>query len=399
MTIQHSLIADSVVSATALAGTLAAIAVIRARSTPDGLSARFIFALGLVAALLATRLLFWNLRPGIFEVLNYLCAAWIPLAALLVIEGLQRRHAPQILKYAALAGGVVFSVFAIFSPLGFPVYFLLAFQLAGFAAVYLLAWIGSDGLTEQEKRVIARVRFALPVLVVFLASDFGIFEQFVPIRASGVAILFFCWMAIGPSGATTGRQEAGLAFVVTAVLALIIGAAATSMSQMDWGFLIQVSAMALCTGILALVLNEAVRAFAESRRDDVLKALVTADTGDVRRFIASVAEGSPLQGSRVLDDDELTDFDTAALRIAFASKPVLSRKDLPVFLDDTRQQLDSLLTTYDATHLIALSATPLILAAATIPSVGRNSAIETELALVQAMAMLVSTRKDNHGAA
>ncbi|MDB5530071.1 MAG: hypothetical protein JWR51_3174 [Devosia sp.] len=399
MTIQHSLIADSVVSGTALAGTLAAIAVIRARSTPDGLSARFIFALGLVAALLATRLLFWNLHPGIFEVLNYLCAAWIPLAALLVIEGLQRRHAPQILKYAALAGGLVFSVFAVFSPLGFPVYFLLAFQLASFAAIYLLAWIGSGGLTEQEKRVIARVRFALPVLVVFLTSDFGVFEQFVPIRASGVAILFFCWMAIGPSGATTGRREAGVAFLVTTALAVIIGATATVMSQMDWGFLIQVSAMALCTGILALVLNEAVRAFAESRRDDVLKALVTADTSDVRHFIASVAEGSPLQGSRVLDDDELADFDAVALRAAFAAKPVLSRSDLPAFLDDTRQQLDSLLTTYDATHLIALSATPLILAAATIPSVGRNSAIETELALVQRMAMLVSSRKDNHGPA
>lgn len=396
MSIQHSLLADSVVSATALVGTLAAIAVIRARSTPDGLSTRFIFALGLVAAILTMRLLSWNLHQGIFETMTRLFAAWIPLAALIVIEGLQRRHAPELLKYAALIGGAVFTLFAFINGgLGFPLYFLLAFQLAGFAAIYLLALFGNrDGLTAQENRVIAGIRFALPVLVVFLASDYGVFEQFVPIRASGVAILFFCWMAIGPTSATTGRQEAGMAFLVTAVLALIVGGAATSMSQMDWGFLIQVSAMALCTGILALVLNEAVRAFAESRRDDMLKALATADTTDIRAFIASVAEGW-----RVLDDDELVDFDAVALRAAFAAKPVLSRSDLPDFLDDTRQQLDSLFTTYDATHLIALSATPLILAAATIPSVGRNSAIDTELALVQVMAMLVSTRKDNHGPA
>jgi len=401
VTIQHSLLADSVVSGAALAGTLAAIAVIRARSTPDGLSTRFIFALGLVSALLATRLLFWNLHPGIFEVLNFLCAAWVPLAALLVIEGLQRRHAPQVLKYAALAGGAAFSVLAVFSSSwGFPIYLLLVFQLAGFAAIYLLAQFGSDaGLTEQEKRVIARVRFALPVLVIFLASDFGVFEQFVPIRASGVAILFFCWMAIGPSGATTGRREAGTAFLITALLAVIVGATATSMSQMDWGFLIQVSAMALCTGILALVLNEAVRAFAESRRDDVLKALVTADTSTFRRFITTVADGSPLQGSILLDKDELADFDAPALLAAFAAKPVISRRDLSDFTDDMRQQLDSLFITYDATHLIALSATPLLLAATTIPSVGRNSAIETELALVQRMAMLVSTRSDTNGIA
>jgi hypothetical protein len=401
VTIQHSLLADSVVSATALAGTLAAIAVIRARSTPDGLSRRFIFALGLVAAILTMRLLDWNVHQGIFETLTRLFAAWIPLAALIVIEGLQRRHAPQLLKYGAVIGGLVFSLFAFISGgLGFPLYFLLAFQLAGFGAIYLLALLGSsEGLTDQEHRVVAGIRFALPVLVVFLASDYGVFEQFVPIRASGVAILFFCWMAIGPSGATTGRQEAATAFAVTTVLAIIVSAAATNMSQMDWGFLIQVSAMALCTGILALVLNEAARAFAESRRDDVLKALATADTSDIRRFIATVAEGSPLHGSTLLGSEELADFDAVALRAAFARRPVLGRRDLPAFLDDTRQQLDSLFTTYDATHLIVLSATPLLLAAATIPSVGRNSAVETELALLQRMAMLVSSRKDANGTA
>jgi len=401
VTIEHSLLADSVVSGAALAGTLAAIAVIRARSTPDGLSSRFIAALALVAAIMAMRLLSWNLHHGFFETLTRLFAAWIPLAALVVLEGLQRRHAPQLLKYAALIGGIVFSIFAFISGgLGFPLYFLLAFQLAGFGAIYLLALFGNnDGLTAQESRVLARIRFALPILVVFLASDYGVFEQFVPIRASGIAILFFCWMAIGPTSATTGRQEAGLAFLVTAILAVILGAAATSMSQMDWGFLIQVAAMALCTGILALVLNEAVRAFAESRRDDVLKALVAADTTDIRHFITSVAEGSPLQGSRVLDDDELADFDATALRAAFADKPVIGRRDLPRFADDTRQQLDSLFTTYDATHLLALSTDPLILGATTLPSVGRNSAVETELALVQRMAMLVSTRRSADGTA
>lgn len=401
MTVVHSLLADSVVSGAALAGTLAAIAVIRARATMDGLSSRFIYALIVVALVLAMRLLSWNLHQGIFETLTRLFAAWIPLVALTVLEGLQRRHAPRLLKYAALIGGTIFSVFAFISgDLGFPLYFLLAFQLGGFAAIHLLALFGdNDGLTSQEGRVIARIRFALPVLVVFLASDYGVFEQFVPIRASGIAILFFCWMAIGPSSATTGRQEAAFAFAITTLLAIIVGAAATSMSQMDWGFATQVSAMALCAGILALVLNEAMRAFAESRRDDVLKALAVADTRDVRAFMTSVADASPLQGSTLLDEDELADFDAATLRTALARKPVLSRRDLSLFADDVSQQLDSLFVTYDATHLIMLSASPLVLVATTLPSVGRNSAVETELALVQRMAMLVSTQEADNGVA
>jgi len=401
VSVAHSLIADSVVSGTALAGTLAAIVVIRARATRDGLSSRFVYALIVVALVLAMRLLSWNLHQGIFETLTRLFAAWIPLAALVVIEGLQRRHAPEPLKYAALIGGVVFSIFAFISgDLGFPLYALLAFQLAAFAAIYVLALFGSnEGLTAQESRVLARLRFALPVLLVFLVSDYGVFEQVVPVRASGVAILFFCWMAIGPSSATAGRQEAAFAFAITTLMAIVVGAATASMSGMDWGFAIQVSAMTLCAGILALVLNEAMRAFAESRRDDVLKALAAADVSNVRAFMKSVAEASPLQGSTVLDANHLTDFDIGALGTAFAAKPVLSRRDLLLFPDDTRQQLDSLFVTYDATHLILLSAAPLMLVATTLPSVGSTAAVETELALVQRMAQLVSTRGAADGTA
>lgn len=401
MSAAHSLLADSVVSGAALTGTLAAIAVIRARATLDGLSSRFVCALIVVALVLAMRLLAWNLHQGIFETLTRFFAAWVPLSALVVLEGLQRRHAPQALKYAALVGGALFSVLAFVNGgLGFPLYVLLAFQLVGFAAIYLLALFGSkEGLTAQENRVIARIRFAVPILVVFLASDYGVFEQVLPIRASGVAILFFCWMAIGPSNATTGRQEAAFAFVITALLAIVIGASTTAMSQMDWGFAVQVAAMTLCTGILALVLNEAMRAFAEARRDDVLKALAAADTSTVRAFMTSVANASPLAGSTVLDEDELADFDQAILRSVFTTRPVISRRDLPRIVDEARQQLDSLFITHDATHLLMLSTRPLILVATTLPSVGRNSAVETELALLQRIAILISSREADNGTA
>jgi hypothetical protein len=401
LSLAHSIIADCIVSGAALAGTLAAIAVIRSRATVDGLSNRFTFALVIVALVLATRLLSWILHEGVFETMTRLFASWVPLVALTVLEGLQRRHAPRWLKWTTLVGGAVFSLLAFVNGgLAFPLYLLLAFQLAGFGAIYLLALFGSkDGLTVEEDRVIGRLRFALPILLVFLVSDYGVFEQFVPIRASGIAILFFCWMAIGPSGATAGRREAGLAFVVTALLSIVVGVGAAAMSRMDWAFAVQVSAMALCAGILGLVLNETVRAFAESRRDDTLRALVSADTADVRTFINAVAEASPLEGSTVIDDDDLRDFDATKLRTAFTTKPVIGRRNLPLFGEDARQQLDSLLTTYDATHLMMLSATPLILVATSLPSVGRSSAVDTELALVQRMAMLVAGRGASHGTA
>ncbi|WEK06565.1 MAG: hypothetical protein P0Y65_10075 [Candidatus Devosia phytovorans] len=401
MTTLHSLLANSVVSAAALAGTLAAIAVVRIRPDRDGLSSRLVFALTLVSLVLAMRLLAWNVHHGIFETLTRLFAAWIPLAALLVLEGLQRRHAPALMKQASLIGGVLFSVLAFVSGnLGLPLYALLAFQLGSFAAIYVLAITGSDdGLTEQEKRVIARIRFALPVLAVFLASDYGVFEQVVPVRASGVAILFFCWMAISSTNGTTGRRDAAFAFVITALLGAIIGLSATAMAQMDWAFAVQLSAMTLCTGILALVLNETVNAFAVTRRNDIMLALTTADTSSVRAFITSVAAASPLDGSTILDESELAQFDVPTLRAAFARQPVLRPRDIAMLPEDARQQFDSLLITHDATHLLMLAAHPLLVMATTLPSVGRSSAIETELALVQRMASLISRREDSDGTA
>jgi hypothetical protein len=388
-------LADSIVAGTALAGTLAAMGVIRARATPDGLATRFTFALSLVAGILASRLLTWHLHAEIFDTIGRIFAAWISLAALVVIEGLLRRHAPEWAKWIALVGGGVCSVLAFFpAALGFPNYILLALQLATFLGVYWLALTRNrDDLTAGESGVLVRMRVALPILLVCVISDYGLSADWVPIRASGIAILFFCWMAIGPMGATAGRREAALMLFLTTLFAVLVGLAAGRMASLGIAFGVQVAVMTLCAGILVLVLNEAVRAFAQSRRDDVLKALTLADTKDVRSFIASVAAGTQLQGTEIIDSEALKDFDLAALGAAFGKEPVMDRGDLEHRADDVRQQLDSLFVTYDATHLMALSSNPLLLAAATLSTVGSTAALKTELALVQRMATLVSRQE------
>jgi hypothetical protein len=156
---------------------------------------------------------------------------------------------------------------------------------------------------------------------------------------------------------------------------------------------VQIGAMALAAAILALVVNEAIRAFASSRRDDVLRALSQAGLGDVRRFMADVTEHSQLQGTTLIEGEQLADFDAQQLAAAFAVTPVMDRRDIAQLPDEARQQLESLFTTYDATHLLLVSAQPLRIAAATLAAVGSNAALKTELALVQRMAMLVSQQE------
>lgn len=386
--------ADSVLALVALLGTLAAMAVIRARSTPDGLATRFLFAFALMGGILLSRLMSWHLYAPLFDFIGRVIAAWIPLAALLLLEGLERRHSPLPAKYAALGAGLLCSLLA-FLPVEFvyPNYILLGVQLAAFATVYWLAVTDPrDGLSASEIGTLSRLRIALPIFVVCVATDYGILVDWVPLRGSSLAILFLCWMVIGSAQATTTRWDAAIVLVVAIASSILVGLAA-GLTTISWTLGMQASAMALAAAILGLVVNEAVRAFASSRRDDVLRALAQANLADVHQFMADVTDRSQLSGTTIVEGEDLTDFDQPALAAAFAQHPVMDRRDLARLADETRQQLESLFTTYDATHLLLLSPTPLRLAAATLAAVGSNSALKTELAVVQRMAALVSARK------
>lgn len=389
-------LADSILALTALVGTLATMVVIRVRSIPDGLATRLLFAFGLVAGILLMRLLAWHVYAPFFDFVGRVIAAWVPLAALIVLEGLERRHAPRPVKLAALAAGVLCSLLAFLpAELRYPNYVLLAVQLAALAIVYWLALTDSrEGLSNSEMRALARLRLAVPILLVCVATDYGVFADWVPLRGSSIAILFLCWMVIGTTQATASRWDALTVLAAATAASVLVGLAA-GLGSPSWALGMQVGAMALATTILALVVNEAVHAFTTSRRDDVLRALAQADLTDVHRFMADLTDRSQLSGTTIIAGEDLADFDRAALAAAFARHSVMDQRDLEGFSEETRQQLESLFVTYDATHLLLLSTTPLRIAAATLAAVGSVSALKTELAVVQRMATLVSAHEAN----
>jgi len=388
--------ADSVLALAALVGTLATMVVIRVRSIPDGLATRLLFAFSLVAGILVMRLLAWHVYAPLFDFSGRVIAAWIPLAALVVLEGLERRHAPRSVKLAALAAGTLCSLLALLPvELRYPNYILLAVQLAAFATVYWLALTDSrDGLSTSEVRALARLRIALPILLVCVATDYGVFADWVPLRGSSVAILFLCWMVIGTTQATASRWDALTVLAAATAAGVLVGLAA-GIGSASWVLGMQAGAMALATAILALVVNEAIHAFTTSRRDDVLRALAQADLTDIRRFMAELTDRSQLSGTTIIADESLADFDRDTLASAFTRHSVMDRRDLEGFAEETRQQLESLFITHDATHLMLLSARPLRIAAMTLAAVGSVSALKTELAVVQRMAALVSARQGN----
>ena len=104
---------------------------------------RFLLALGIVAALLLVRVLDWTTGLALFGRLSTLAAGLVPLGALLVMEGLMRRHAPLALKVVVALGSLVFVV-ASFAPPSWrdatafdETWALFVYQFAVFALIAL----------------------------------------------------------------------------------------------------------------------------------------------------------------------------------------------------------------------------------------------------------------------
>src|SRR5581483_1343152 len=102
----------------------------------------------------------WAMASRWLDRLSVVPAALIPLGALLVTEGMLRRHAPRAVKMAALTGGIALGVGGLLGleRLAAPYAAALsAFQLAGIATcAVLLATRDRAAMMASENRSIGR---------------------------------------------------------------------------------------------------------------------------------------------------------------------------------------------------------------------------------------------------
>ena len=199
MTPSSTLLPDTVLSLAAIAGLCFVILRIRTISPQNNLALRFEATLSVVALFLTLRLLHWNTEVGFFRFATYATAALIPLMALLLAEGLLRRHAPKWAKLYLSAGALGLGIAALWPSLtvsdGYSYVLIGAAgerlpdrRLAGHTA-------RRASLSETENRTVFRVGLSLLVILPFLVSDFGLVASTIPVRLSGLAILVTCWLS------------------------------------------------------------------------------------------------------------------------------------------------------------------------------------------------------------
>jgi hypothetical protein len=128
--------ADSIVNLCGAIGLSVAMMTFYRRDPRSPLTFRLLFALGMIGLLFLMRGAAWGTGSALLDRLTAIPAALIPLGALIVTEGMLRRHAPRAVKLAALVGGILLALAGLLNLAQFETahaVVLSAFQLAGFA--------------------------------------------------------------------------------------------------------------------------------------------------------------------------------------------------------------------------------------------------------------------------
>ncbi|MBR0893742.1 hypothetical protein JQ616_02180 [Bradyrhizobium tropiciagri] len=394
-------IADSIVNLCGAIGVTVAMMTFYRRDPRSPLTRRLLLALGVIALLFLDRGLAWWSGSRLLDRLSVIPAALIPLGALIVTEGILRRHAPRAVKIAALAGGILLGLGGTFGLQRFamPYAIMLAlFQLAAFATcALLLATRDRAALMASENRSIGRMAVGALVVIPFILTDFRTLFPDIPVRLGALgALLTVTVMLIAGGGAETRRH--GLAMMALRLISSgLLGLAASFMApDVDAAQMVRFVAVAIA-GVLTIgLMTDALRALFESQEPGMLNSVAASPAQTREQLIAELARHPIFESARRFREGELVPYDPPLLRDFLSTRRVLRRPDAPWGLsptDPAAERMVSLMTSNNATHVIVLAHDPLDLIVLAVPVTAADPATETALALVRRLLALTPEAK------
>lgn len=389
-------LADLFLSVSAIIGMAVLHRVITSRGAWEPLNRRFLFGIRVTIALFAGRALGIVTGVNLFNIITLIGAALIPVAVLLLTEGLLRRHAPRWAKAFVAGGAVIFALWAVvpIGPYSWRLYGLLVFQALGLlVSGWLVVSRDRGSLSGSENRAVERLGLSLVMLVPLAATDFLTVQMGVPVQASPLAVLFLCWLAIGLGGNEARHRASVMAFGVVVGVAVMATVALSVMFAMGWDASLVAGAVVLAAILTAAVYMEARHQRMDAQSLSMLRHLAEAK-GGAMQFLNRLQDHPMVEGSAIIGKDVLEDLDQVALERLFEQHPVIRRADMwgeGQAADYARH----LFARYGASHIFWVSGTPLRLVALSMPAVAASSVTELELAAVQRMAALLAAGERN----
>jgi hypothetical protein len=392
-----TIVANSIINLCGAIGLGVAMVTFYRRDPRNPLTTRLLLALGVIASLFLIRGVAWWTGDIWLDRLSLIPAALIPLGALIVTEGILRRHAPRAMKAVAIVGGVGLGLGGALGPEHFAKLhslLLSVFQLAGFASCgLLLATRNRSALMASENRSIDRLAIGAIFVIPFIVTDFQVLTPDIPVRLGALgALLVVTAVLIAGDGAETRRR--GLLLTVLRVVgAAVLGAAAAFVvPDVDSAQIMRFSAIAV-SGVLTIALMvDALRSFFESQVPGVLNSIAVSPCRTRDQLIAELARHPIFESARRYREGELVAYDPVLLRDFLSTRQVLRRTEAPWGLtmsDPAVERVLSLLAANSATHLIILAHGPVDVLVLAVPVISADPATETALALVQRLLALM----------
>ena len=384
-------IADSIVNLCGAIGLAVAMMTFYRRDPRSPLTRRLLLALGVIATLFLVRGAAWWSGSVLLDRMSVIPASLIPLGALIVTEGILRRHAPRPVKMIALLGGILLGFGGAFGLERFAAPYAVAlslFQLAGFATcAWLLAARDRATLMASENRSIGRLAVGALVVIPFIVTDFRTLFPDIPVRLGALgALLTVTVILIAGGGAETRRHGLSMMALRLCSSGLLGIAAAFMTPDVDLAQIMRFAAVAIA-GVLTIgLMTDALRALFESQEPGVLNSVAASPAATRDALMTELARHPIFESAKRCRESELAAYDPPLLRDFLGSRRVLRRSEAPWGLapaDPAVERTVSLMTANSATHVIVLSHDPLDLIVLAVPVTSADPATETALALVR----------------
>lgn len=389
---------QALVDGFAAAGLFAYVVALLVRRADGPLTPRLVFLFGLMSFFYGVRSLAVRTGLAIFEAATFAAVALAPLAALLLAEGLLRRHAPKLMKIAILAVTALGLGFALFTtghtPFGSRTA-LAASIVLSLMAVLILIWTRDQrSFSVAENGAVRRLAVGLAVVIPLVATDFyGITPS--PIGFSPIAALVIAFLALS-NGVTEARDvwiEAGLIFAAACALTFGLSERLDVQDVADRVRLFALVSAALIT--MTLVVR--VKPFsAPGLQGGLRRRLLHADIGSLDRFLNVLADDPMLKDLSVRSEPDLADYPARDLAVTLARRPLWSAASLQDpdggVTDAEREPLLDLLARSDATHVGLLSRSPLRIGMVRVPELLRDTEAEVDLELAFRMARMTAEK-------
>jgi hypothetical protein len=391
-----SVIADSIVNLCGAIGLCVAMVALHRRDPRSPLTRRLLVLLGVVAVLFFTRGIAWWTESGWLDRLSLIPASLVPLGALIVTEGILRRHAPRVVKMMAVAGAVLLGLGGAFGLERYSTPYsivLSAFQLAGFATcAWLLATRDRSTLLASENRSIGRLAVGALIVIPFIVTDFQALAPDMPVRLGALGALLVVTAVLIAGGSSETRRQGILMTALRLSSSALLGAAAACVSpDVDAAQIVRFSAIAI-SGVLTIgLMTDTLRALFESQVPGVLNSVASSSAQTRDQLIAELARHPMFESARRFREDDLSGYDPPLLRDFLSTRRVLRRPEAPwglVAADPAVERLMSLMKANNATHVIILSHDPVDLLVLAVPVISADPATETALALVRRLLAL-----------